>query len=119
MNEVRRRRLLEQPLECIYHASVDDSSAETAILAPMPDLEAYEQQRQKMHAPKDAPPELASLYEMPLLNKEQEQHLFRQMNYLKYKASKVRGRLDPTRARIQELKQIEDLQAQATAVKDK
>jgi RNA polymerase sigma factor (sigma-70 family) len=71
-----------------------------------------------MRVPKDAPPELAALYEMPLLNKAQEQHLFRKMNFLKHKASKLRARLDPTRARIQDLKKIEDLQTEATAIKD-
>jgi RNA polymerase sigma factor (sigma-70 family) len=118
INEVRAQRLLDQPLEYIYHASFDDPSVEAEIVAPMPGLEEYEAQRRQMRVPKDAPPELASLYEVPLLNKEQEQHLFRQMNFLKHKASQLRARLDPARARNQDLKQIEDLQAQALAVKD-
>jgi RNA polymerase sigma factor (sigma-70 family) len=118
INEVRARRLLEQPLECIYHASFDDRSFEAEILKQMPGCGEFEKQRRNMHAPKDAPAELASLYEMPLLNKEQEQHLFRQMNFLKYKAGQRRQRLDPTRARIQELKEIEDLQNRANEVKD-
>src|SRR5262249_1677349 len=74
---------------------------------------------------KDAPAELAPLYEMPLLNKGQEQHLFRQMNFLKHKASQLRkrlvlttGKIDPAHSRTQDLDQIEDLQEQATAVKD-
>src|SRR5262249_19707844 len=71
-----------------------------------------------MRIPKDVPPELASLYELPLLNKEQEQHLFRKMNFLKHKAHRLREQLDPARARIQELKEIEDLQDQAQEVKD-
>jgi RNA polymerase sigma factor (sigma-70 family) len=119
INEVRARRLLEQPLECIYHASFEDAAVEAQILAPMPGAEEYEEQRRKMRAPKDAPPELAPLYEMPLLNKEQEQHLFRQMNFLKFKAGKLRNRLDPARARIQDLKRIEELEARANAVKDR
>src|SRR5262249_56453028 len=64
------------------------------------------------------PPELASCYDYPLLSKPQEQHLFRKMNFLKYRASKLREQLDPARARIQDLKQIEDLQRQAGDVKD-
>jgi RNA polymerase sigma factor (sigma-70 family) len=118
INEVRAQRLLSQPLEYIAHPSFDDPATEPAILARMPGLDEYETQRQQMRVPKDAPPELASLYEMPLLNKEQEQHLFRKMNFLKHKASKLRARLDPTRARTQDLKQIEDLQTEATAIKD-
>jgi RNA polymerase sigma factor (sigma-70 family) len=118
INEVRARRLLDHALAFIYHPSFEDASLEQTILAPMPGLADYEQQRQKMHAPKDAPPELAPLYEMPLLNKEQEQHLFRQMNYLKFKAAQLRGKLDPTRARIQQIRDIEDLEHRASAVKD-
>jgi RNA polymerase sigma factor (sigma-70 family) len=118
INEVRAQRLLEQSLECIYHPSFDDPKAEAEILAPMPELEKFEVQRRQMHAPKDAPPELAALYEMPLLSKEQEQHLFRKMNFLKHKAAQLRARLDPCRARIQDIKQIEDLQNQASVLKD-
>jgi RNA polymerase sigma factor (sigma-70 family) len=118
INEARARRLLDQPLDYIYNASFDDPTAEAGILAPMPGATEYENQKRSMRVPKDAPPELASLYEVPLLNKEQEQHLFRQMNFLKHKANRLRAKLDPTRARIQELKQIEDLQDQATAVKE-
>ena len=78
-----------------------------------------EMQRRQMKVPKDAPPELASLYEMPLLSKEQEHHLFRQMNFLKHKANQLRKRLDPARAKIHEIKQIEEIQDQANAVKDR
>jgi RNA polymerase sigma factor (sigma-70 family) len=84
----------------------------------MPNLDEYETQRQQMRVPKDAPPELASLYEMPLLSKEQEQHLFRKMNFLKHKANKLRQQLDASRARIQDIKHIEELQMEATAIKD-
>ena len=83
----------------------------------MPGLEEFEAQRHDMRVPRDAPPELASLYGMPLLSKEQEQHLFRKMNFLKHKASRMRARLDPACARIGDLKRIEELQEQAESVK--
>ncbi|HEY1859944.1 MAG TPA: sigma-70 family RNA polymerase sigma factor, partial [Gemmataceae bacterium] len=128
INEVRAKHLLAQPLDYIYHSSFDDPTLERAILAPMPDLEAYEEKQRSLRAPKDVPPELASLYEVPLLNKEQEQHLFRKMNYLKYKASQLRRRLhkegevndlvDPAKVRIQDLNRIEELQKEANEVKD-
>jgi RNA polymerase sigma factor (sigma-70 family) len=53
-----------------------------------------------------------------LLDREQEAHLFRKMNFLKHKASKLRDRLDPARATTKELDQIEDLQDEANKVKD-
>jgi RNA polymerase sigma factor (sigma-70 family) len=123
VNEVRARQLLSQPLDYIYHASFDEPSREAEILAPMPEVEAYEAHRRQMRIPKDAPPELASLYEMPLLNKEQEQHMFRQMNFLKHKAGRLRTQLQAAldtgkQIRTQDLKETEDLQARATAVKD-
>jgi RNA polymerase sigma factor (sigma-70 family) len=124
INEVRAQRLLEEPLDYIYNAAFDDPILEDGILAAMPGAEEYEGQRRQMKVPKDAPPELAPLYEMPLLNKEQEQHLFRKMNFLKHKAYVRRqalrlptGRVDAGRARTQDLDEIEHLQRQAQEVK--
>jgi RNA polymerase sigma factor (sigma-70 family) len=128
INEVRAQRLLEQPLDYIPNPSFENPTKEleAEILGPMPDAEEYEAKRRQMRAPKDVPAELAPLYEVPLLNKEQEQHLFRKMNYLKHKAARLRNQMrknggeevDPSRVRIQTLKEIEDLQKEANAVKD-
>src|SRR5262249_18978341 len=131
INEVRAQQLLDQPLEYIYHPSFDDPTMRETILAPMPRLAEYEEKRHSMRVPKDVPVELAPLYEVPLLDKEQEQHLFRKMNFLKYEASRLRrsmckvnedgsvsNEIDPTRVRIRVLEEIEDLQEEASAVKD-
>ncbi|HXG12247.1 MAG TPA: sigma-70 family RNA polymerase sigma factor [Gemmataceae bacterium] len=128
INTVRAQRLLDQPLEYIYHPSFDDPTQEAAILAPMPGHAEYEARRRQMTVPKDVAPELAPQYLWPLLTREQEQHLFRQMNFLKYKASRLRERLrkagkagnevDPAKVRISDLEQIEELQRQANAVKE-
>ena len=59
--------------------------------------------------PSGLPPYLASLYEVPLLSREQEGHLFRKMNYLKYKASELRKELDPSRPKSSLMDQIERL----------
>jgi RNA polymerase primary sigma factor len=125
INEVRAQRLLEQPLDYIMHPDFENPAMEAEILAPMPRHEEYEEKRRGMHAPRDVPPELASCYEYPLLSREQEAHLFRQMNYLKYRASKLRdelrkedGEVDASRVRIQTLRDIEELQERASAVKE-
>lgn len=125
INEARARRLLEQPLDYIYHESFDDPAQEEAIMAPMPGQEEFEQAKAKMRAPKDVPPELASLYEMPLLTKEQEQHLFRKMNFLKHKANLLRaklilpsGRIDVSKLKVQDLDEIEQLQKEANEIKE-
>lgn len=131
INEVRAQHLLDQPLDYVYHESFDDPSRDAEFLAPMPDAEEYERKAREMKIPRDVPAELIALYEMPLLNKDQEQHLFRQMNYLKHKASKLCEKLrkpfegeeseevDPTRVRIQILKEIEELLAKANVVKER
>jgi RNA polymerase primary sigma factor len=125
INEGRALQLLGQPLDYIYNPSFDDPAAEAEIVAPMPGLQDYEGHRRQMRAPKDVPLELAPLYETPLLTKEQEQHLFREMNFLKHKARRLRdrlldnGKLDPGRVRSQDLDRIEELQDQANAIKDR
>jgi len=128
INEVRAQHLLAQPLDYIPSVEFDNPAMDAAFLAPMPDADAYDAKRRAMHAPKDVPPELASCYEYPLLSKDQEQHQFRKMNYLKFKAAKLRDQIrkeggdeaevDPTRVRIQTLKEIEDLQLAANEVKE-
>jgi RNA polymerase sigma factor (sigma-70 family) len=52
---------------------------------------------------------MAHLYEWPLLNKEQEQHMFRKMNFLKHTLQKFQEGLDPIRARVSDLIRIEEL----------
>jgi RNA polymerase sigma factor (sigma-70 family) len=127
INEVRAQRLLEQPLDYIPHPEFEMSAREADILAPMPRHEEYDERRRAMHAPRDVPPELASCYEYPLLDREQEYHLFRQMNFLKFKAARLRNELrkeggdsaiDPARVKIQTLREIERLQNEANAVKE-
>jgi RNA polymerase primary sigma factor len=118
VNEIRAQRLLDQTFDCIEHPSFDDPSKEAEILAEMPDAEGFEAARHALRVPKDAPPELAALYETPLLTREQEAHLFRKMNYLKHKAKQLRNRLEPARARNEELNAIEELHQQAQRIKD-
>jgi len=125
INEVRAQRVVEQPLDYIYNESFDDAAKTEEIMAAMPGQDTYEESRRKMRIPKDAPPELASLYEVPLLNKEQEQHLFRKMNYLKHKAAQLRkrmvlphGALNAARVRTQDLDRIDELLDEANSVKE-
>jgi len=126
INEVRAQRLLELPLDFIPHPEFEMPDKETEILSAMPRIEEYEAKRRAMHAPRDVPPELASCYEYPLLDREQEFHLFRKMNYLKHRASRLRSEMlkegedaiDPARVKAHSVKEIERLQDEANAVKE-
>src|SRR5206468_2796994 len=124
VNEVRAQRLLDQPLDYIPHEEFARPEREATILAPMPGAEEHEAKKRSMRAPRDVPPELAACYEHPLLDAKQEAHLFRKMNFLKYKAVQLRnqlrkeaeGPIDPSRVKIQTLNEIERLQAEAGVV---
>lgn len=117
INEVRANRLLEQKLEFVSDPSFDAADADAVILSPMSAPTKASGRAAK--PPAGLPPYLASLYgDAPLLTREQEAHLFRKMNYLKYRASKLREVLDPAKAKAAQLDAIERLQDEALAVKN-
>jgi len=129
IHEIRAQRLMDQKIEYMdnptFADAMNDASLDAAYLADMPGMAEYEQARRAMRVPKDAPPELTSLYQVPLLTKEQEQHQFRKMNYLKFKASELlkgmmlpSGRIDCQAVRTQDLDQIDKILKEANAVKD-
>lgn len=121
INEMRARHVLEQKLEFIPHPMFADEEAEATILGPEPTLTESPARRDgagEFRVQKDLPPYLASLYEIPLLTKEQEVYLFRKMNYLKYRAHRLRDRVDPKRVNSSVLDEIERLQKEALAVKN-
>jgi len=124
--------LLAQTPAYVTCPTFEDPAKEAEILGSFPGAVDYEAKRREFEAPKDAPPELAAMYEVPLLSRDQEQHLFRKMNYLKFRAAKVLDELgeedDPeefaSRAveiaweRIQKLAQLEELLLQANQIKE-
>jgi len=117
VNELRAKRILEQKIEFIPNPSFEDRSEHDAIMAPMPEAPEGRAGR-RLEVPEGVPPYLASLYEVPLLSRDQEMHLFRKMNFLKYRASQVRDRLDPAKAKTADLDAIERFQEEALAVKN-
>ena len=68
--------------------------------------------------PGGMPAYLANLYDVPLLTREQEAHLFRKMNYLKYKAGRLRDTLDVDRPKSRLMGQIEKLYDESVATKN-
>jgi RNA polymerase primary sigma factor/RNA polymerase sigma factor len=118
VGEMRAKRIMELPLDFIpsdEFAAVRTEKQEREVLSPPPpsDLPV-----KKSRLPSGLPPYLASLYEVPLLSREQEMHLFRRMNYLKYKASELRRDLDPARPKRGLMDQIEDLYDQSVTTKN-
>ncbi|MDZ4688119.1 MAG: sigma-70 family RNA polymerase sigma factor [Planctomycetaceae bacterium] len=73
-------------IEYIHSVEFEQPSAAAKILAPAP---VADRLAEVIVPPADTPPYLARLYSVPLLTKEQEFHLFRQMNYLKFRAQRL------------------------------
>lgn len=118
IGEMRARRIMELPLDYMPNRSfgrVRTPGEEGEFLAPMP---MAEQKQRKSRAPAGLPPYLASLYEVPLLTSEQERHLFRKMNYLKYRARELRDELNVSHPRVALMERIETLYEEGVATKN-
>jgi RNA polymerase primary sigma factor/RNA polymerase sigma factor len=116
INEMRAKRIMELPLDYIPHASFADPRQAEMILAPMP---SFEGRGRTMRSPAGLPPYLAALYDVPLLTREQEVHLFRQFNFLKYQAARLREQLVPSQAKSTLMDEIERLYERAVEVKNR
>jgi len=117
INELRANRLLEQKIEAMPHASFDEPESFAAILLPL-SAPADGKAPRKIKSPEGVPPYLASLYDVPLLSREHEAHLFRKMNFLKYRALKLRDAIDPLKVSSTTLNEIDRLLEEALVVKN-
>ena len=115
VNEMRAKRILELPLDFMPNDCFSKSHMAKKILGPMPESDT---KARKVRVPSGLPPYLAALYETPLLNREQEQHLFRKFNYLKYRAARLREKLDPAKAKSAQMDEIERFYEEAIIVKN-
>jgi RNA polymerase primary sigma factor/RNA polymerase sigma factor len=118
INDMRAAQIMELPLDYIGNeqfARLRPQKKEGKILGPLPESNPP---TKKPRVPKNVPAYLASLYEIPLLTREQEVHLFRKMNYLKYKASALRAQLDLDRPKSRPMDRIEKLHDEAVATRN-
>jgi RNA polymerase primary sigma factor/RNA polymerase sigma factor len=118
LSEVRAQRIMELPLDYVPNDSfsrVRTKKQHAAILAPPPPSDAPPK---KPRLPSGLPPYLKSLYEVPLLTPEQERHLFRKMNYLKYRAARLRQKLSLARPKAKLMDQIEQYYREAVETKN-
>jgi len=117
--EMRAEQIAELPLDFIpnddFPKALRAPKREMRILMPMP---ANDEPSKKARLPSGLPPYLASLYEVPLLSRIQEAHLFRKMNFLKYKALKLREKLDASQPKSTMMDQIEEFYEEAVATKN-
>jgi RNA polymerase primary sigma factor len=115
LNEQRAAKIMELPLDYIPNEIFASENLVDEIMGPMP---VASEAVRKMKSPSGLPAYLASLYENPLLTREQEYHLFRKMNYLKHAASKLRDSLNLKAPVISVMEQIESLYEQSVDMKN-
>ncbi len=115
VNEMRAQKIMELPLDFMDNAEFHRPAADAICLGAAPVVESS---GRKVRVPSGLPMYLASLYEVPLLTREQEAYYFRKLNYLKYKAASLREGLDPAQARSLQMDQIEQLYEEAVATKN-
>lgn len=85
----RLDQLLAEKITVIESSEFFDSQERAVICAPL----VRRDDDRMMAAPAGTPPYLASLYETPLLSREEEFQLFRQMNFYKFLARATQDRL--------------------------
>jgi len=123
IREIRARQLLARPIQYIYNHEFDAPNADELILGDSDEREtdgaAATVPASAAGVPHDLPPYLKDLYREPLLTPKQERALFRRYNYLKFKAAKLRERIDPLRVTEKQLRIAEEAVAAAEAVKNR
>jgi len=118
VNEMRALQLLRRPIDYVYNPQFDLPNADEIILAesldPFPNPAVH-----LTKPPPGLPQYLRALYEVPLLDRQQERDLFRRYNYLKYKADRLRKDIDLNHVRTSLLRRVEALLVQASVCKNR
>jgi len=126
--EKRRRTILARKREAVFGREIEyiggdvflEADADRLASTPPADSRVPLQRsvaEAQAAAGRSLSPYLASLYQTRLLSKDEEQFYFRRMNWLKFQAVQRRDRLDPRRATMKQLKQVEGLLAEAETIK--
>ncbi|MEZ6061968.1 MAG: sigma-70 family RNA polymerase sigma factor [Planctomycetaceae bacterium] len=112
--DVRARRIKSLDIDFIDSEEFRLPDADRIIRTTAPE---YDEPDSTARVPTDLPAYLAELYNVPLLNKAQEQHYFRLMNYLKFKASNLQQDLDLKQPKGRPVAEIEAILKEVAEVK--
>ncbi len=113
--EARAEKLCATTVAYMDSPEFHQPNAGKVILGPPP---AVEKKSARVKAPAGLPAYLASLYSNPLLTREEEGYWFRKMNYLKFLASGLQAKIDPSRPKTSDLDELERLLDEANDVKN-
>ena len=102
-------------LNYIPHKDFSRKRSRDVILGPTPDSDGKSRHRR---APAGTAPELAHLYDVPLLTAEQEAHLFKKMNLKLHLASKLLGKRGLKIASPEKLEEVLSLRGEAEEIRN-
>lgn len=111
----RARVLFETNFDCIPNETFKIPGIEVEILAETSPAET----KAPDTLPRDLPAHLARLCEAPLLTAEEEQDLFRRMNYLKFRAEALRSNLHLADPNQVDVELCEKFATEAKAIRDR
>ena len=103
LHELRAEEVMGDPPDYMDSPEFHTPDADEVVLCEPP---VKDKPHRRIRVPSGLPPYLASLYNYPLLTREDEQYWFRKMNYLKFKAATLReeiGESDPTEEQLDDL----------------
>jgi len=119
VNEIRAMQLLHRSIAYISNVEFEEPDADEKILSTRKLTSEPPGAELKAKPPSGLPPYLRALYEVPLLNAQQERALFQRYNYLKFKADNLRGKIDLARIQVSHLRKIEALLLQVNVLKNR
>ena len=111
----RAEAMIRREVQFVYSSEFEAKGAETRILTAST---AEVTRTRRINPPKDVPGHLLHLWQIPLLTPDEEQHLFRRMNYLKYRSNLLRSQLNPGQPDVKKMDRIEDLLRDAELVRN-
>jgi len=112
----RAQRLVQTELSFIHSAEFEQIGAVKEILGGGQIESPLQARRRK--APRNVPGHLAHLWEVALLKPEEEQDLFRRMNFQKYRANALRSCLNPGSPNVRVMDRIEEYLDDARMIRD-
>jgi len=115
LRTVQIRKWSTPAIEWIHNELFDAPNANALILEVQEPVN--ERSAKPAKPPSGLPAYLRSLYETPLLSREQEQDLFRRYNYLKFKAARELNTVDAVEATPDEFDRIAHLMDQVESVR--
>ncbi|TWT45985.1 RNA polymerase principal sigma factor HrdA [Phycisphaerae bacterium RAS1] len=117
ITQMKARELKSRPIEFMPSDEFEDAFLEDEILNGPAVRQPNAPLETNRRIPRDLPPYLQQLFRIPLLTPEGEAALFRKMNFLRFRAEKLREALDPDASTPADLDAIDALLAQAADVK--